>query len=278
MLIRAIGAAVLVSLGSPSACGSETRGQRADVSSHTVNGLTVDQVFSDPSVARLATLGCSGDQPGIAALRGVVDPNSTGLSGITPLLWALDCRNLAGVEALLRMGADANQSTGGRGGYTPVLVAASVEDPAFLRLLLQHGGDPNSRYEGDGATALDRAFQRGLEGEAWENWNILLEAGADINVAYRGEHGTIATFAANLNRFDKVVELLERGYSHDLTYLGFTVQPLQHKTPFPVPPLGREAEEARARAMAILAQRGVRFPVTRADVGLGNPNVATAPR
>lgn len=268
MLIRAVGVALLVSLGAQSTCGAET------ASAHTINGRTADDVFSDPDVARLASLACAGDEAGLARLAGTVNPNFVGLNGTTPLFWALDCRSLRGVEALLRMGANPNLSTGQPGGYTPVIAAASFEDPAFLATLLRHGGDPNAKYEQDGTTVLQRAFQLGLHGGSWENWEVLLDSGANIN-AVRGERETIAIFAADLNRFDRVVELLERGYSHDLTYLGFVVQPLQHETPFPVPPLSPEREEARARAMSILAQRGVRFPVQRADVGLDDRSTVT---
>ena len=47
--------------------------------------------------------------------------------------------------------------------------------------------------------------------------------GADINLSADGGP-TIARWASSLGRFDKVVELLDRGYRHDLPALARSVQ------------------------------------------------------
>ncbi|MEQ1819420.1 MAG: ankyrin repeat domain-containing protein [Terricaulis sp.] len=248
-------------------------------------GATAGEMFGDLGVARLAQAACAGDAGHvIEAVRNGVDPNSISVGldefdgHVTPLLWAIDCGNARGIDALLRVGADPNQSTGGRDGLTPVLAAADSRNPAVLRLLLQNGGDPNAISQVGGYTALRAAFDLGLGTESWENWNALLDAGANIDTAFYGGHGTIATYAATINRFDKVVELLEHGYSYELTFLGFTLQrgteqPGMREPQFPVPPLTAEAEAARQRAIAILVQRGVRFPISREDVGIRDPAV-----
>lgn len=252
--------------------------------SNRMLGANAIELFGEPRVAALAEAACAGDVAGVsAAVADGVNPNSISVGldeyggRVTPLLWAVDCGNSRGVEALLRAGADPNQNTGGRVGLTPVLAAAGARNPAILRLLLQNGGDPNAMTEVRRETALMRAFDLGLGTESWENWNTLLDAGADIEAAPHDDHQTIATHAAWINRFDKVVELLERGYSYDLTFLGFAVQraedqPGMRQRPFPPAPLFPEAEQARARAQAILVQRGVRFPISREDVGIRDPD------
>lgn len=255
--------------------------------SNRMLGVTAVEMFGDTRVAALAQAACDGDAAEVAAIaRGDVDPNSISLGvdefkgRVTPLLWAIDCDNARGVGALLRAGANPNQTTGGRVGLTPVIVAAGSRNPVLLRLLLQNGGDPDAMTEVRRETALTRAFNAARGTESWENWQTLLDAGADIEAAPNGGHETIATHAAWSNRFDKVVELLERGYSYDLTYLGFAVQrpgdPGMRQPRFPVP-LFPATEEARARALAILAQRGVRFPVSREDVGIHDPDPPAQP-
>lgn len=248
--------------------------------SNRMLGVTATEMFGDDRVAALA---CDGNSTALAvAMRDGVDPNSMSVGvdefdgRLTPLLWAIDCGNARGVELLLRAGANPNLPTGGRVGLTPVLVAAGSHNPALLRLLLHAGGDPNATTHVRRETALMRAFDFGLGTESWENWHTLLDAGANIEADPHGDHQTIATHAAWINRFDKVVELLELGYSYDLTYLGLAVQraedqPGIRQPRFPVP-LFPETERARAQAQAILTQRGVRFPISREDVGIpGQP-------
>ncbi|HRP11769.1 MAG TPA: hypothetical protein PLK37_12090, partial [Terricaulis sp.] len=263
--------------------------------SNRMLGATAIELFGEPRVAALAEAACAGDVAAVnAAVADGVDPNSISvgfdeLGGrVTPLLWAVDCENSRGVEALLRAGADPNQSTGGRVGLTPILAAAAdARNPLILRLLLQNGGNPNAVSEVGGYTALRRAYQHARSWEsagggraAWENWETLLDAGANAEATFDGGRGTIATFAATINDFDRVIELLNRGYSHDLTYLGFWLQlraeiPGMRESRFPIPALGPEAEAARQRAIALLVQRGVRFPISREDVELRDSNAPT---
>ena len=193
---------------------------RDDGMEHKVGDRTANDVFGVTPLARLATAACRGDEQGIAAaLRDGADVNGQGHDGVTPLLWALGCDNARGIESLLKAGANPNQDVGAG---TAVYLAATRHDPRVLRVLLQHGGDANAFDANTGMTALQEAFSLGLHGFGWDNYDALL-AKADINRA--DEHGwTIATEAAAMGRFDKVVELLERGYARDLSGLGRIVQ------------------------------------------------------
>jgi ankyrin repeat protein len=193
---------------------------RDDGMEHRVGDRTANDVFGATPLARLATAACRGDEQGIAAaLRDGADVNGQGHDGVTPLLWALGCDNARGIEALLKAGANPNQDVGAG---TAVYLAATRHDHRVLRVLLQHGGDANAFDANTGMTALQEAFSLGLHGFGWDNYDALL-AKADLNRA--DEHGwTIATEAAAMGRFDKVVELLERGYARDLSGLGRIVQ------------------------------------------------------
>lgn len=195
-----------------------------------IGGKSAGDIFPDQAVAQLAQAACVGDEPTIARLVGAgTNPNASGFEGATPLFWALQCESVSGVGALLEHGANPNQMVGGEAPFSAVFSAAGRDDPAFLRLLLSHGGNPNAFLDDGGDwTALKAAFFRGNEGRGWENWNALLDAGADINAVHHG--ATIAQLAALLNSFDRVDELLRRGYRHDLDDLQslIEVEPSPH--------------------------------------------------
>lgn len=216
---------------------------------HKVGDRTAEETFGAMALARLAKAACNGDEPGIAAaLHDGADVNGQGHEGMTPLLWALSCDNARGMEALLRAGANPNQPIGS---CTAVYLAATRHDPGPLRTLLQHGGDANAFDAETGVTALQEAFSLGLHELGWNNYDALL-AKADINRA--DERGwTIATEAAAMGRFDKVAQLLDRGYAHDLPNLGRMVQ---HRAAD-----SDEAEAWQAQVRKMLKVRGVGFPV-----------------
>ncbi|WP_419321047.1 ankyrin repeat domain-containing protein [Caulobacter sp. ErkDOM-E] len=188
---------------------------------YRVGGRTASEDFRRPEDAKLALASCNGDVTAIARAISIgANPNAIGATAGTPLFWALSCKSLPGMEALLKAGSSPNYQIPGDGdAFSPVFVAAGLEDPRMLQLLLKYGGDPSSTGDSGHTSALERAFGLGLqlsdgglqsERLGWENYYLLLEAGADIN--QRGVSFSIAEVAASLNQFDKVSELLDRGY------------------------------------------------------------------
>lgn len=216
---------------------------------HSVGNKSVHEVFNDAALARLAHQACVGDVDGVrASLRAEVDPNGEGQQGVTPLFWAITCKNLDGVEALLMGGADPNLLYGGK--FSATFQASSyVEDPELLRALLRSGGNPNSRYAGSQQTALTEALDYGARTGRWENWRTLLDAGADINAADSGG-GTIAIRAVALGEFDRVDELLSRGYNYDLRGLQ---RALEIRI---IDPSNTSAASKRDELLRALSQRG----------------------
>jgi hypothetical protein len=98
------------------------------------------------------------------------------------------------------------------------------------------------------------AYHYALLTDRWENYYSLLDAGTDINKESGGR--TIVDWM--VGRYDKIAELLDRGYNHNLSRI---VLNIQHEE--------RLAEKLtlssllwRDRVKTILEKRGVHFPVS----------------
>lgn len=173
----------------------------------------VHRVFLDPDLAALADATCKGDADTVkVSIANGIDANGLGYKNMTPLLWAMACHNYAGVEALLKNGADPNMRLT-EDGETPVFIAAGGDSVDTLRLLLEHGGNPNVRNSV--RNALSNAVLRGQ----MDNYDLLLEMGADINDADLVSGDSVVVTLVSLAYYDRVVDLLNRGYSHDLPKL-----------------------------------------------------------
>jgi ankyrin repeat protein len=236
-----------------SACAGEDR-MNGTEKEHTVGGKAAGDVFS-PDLARLARAACLGDTADVeAAISAGADPNGKGYEGVTPLLWAVNCQNLKGIEALLDAGADPNHKVGGR--FSATYAAATQPHPEPLKLLLRRGGDPNTYSGKEGnevnRSALQAALSLGIRGH-WDNWYALLDAGADVNRHDDLGH-SIATDAVSLTAFDKVAELLQRGYNYNLADLGSRA-----KTGIIAPEFSKKIED-RARLIQMIEKRGVQIP------------------
>lgn len=218
------------------------------------------EYFSDPQAIALGRAACEGQPDKVAALiadgvpvnaPGHRPTNAVGRRDFTPLAFAVTCQSEAGVRALIEGGADPNYRH--ENDFTTVWVAAGWGNTAILRLLLDHGGEVNAA-DNSGETALMRALALGIETSdrnAWANYYLLLDRGADMNQASEiGE--TVVGLAAALGRFDKVAELLERGYSYDLLSVAWAVENIA------VP---EDRLPHLARVKVLLQDRGVQWPI-----------------
>jgi Ankyrin repeat len=240
-----------------------------------LDGRTIVQDFPDVKNAALVRATCAGDSGEIAkALREGADANAKGVEGDAPLFWALECGKHDSMEALLKTGADPNYrltssvrnlpqmlSMGLPRQYSVLYNAVDLGDFDAVKLLVQFGGDPNTyRDDMPSETAIDWAFIVGStrDGEhdphAWDEFELLLAADKDINHA-NDLGATIATSTAHLRQYDKLEEVLHRGYSYELAALAYLVQ--SDSNPEVIP--GQAAPHARV--MAWLKEKGIQFPV-----------------
>jgi hypothetical protein len=139
-----------------------------------------------------------------------VDVNATGDQGGPVLWWVFGCKNYAGVEKLLSLGANPNYKVGGTDSV--MWIAAAADDPKWLPLMLAHGGDPNIWSGPTSALMLAIGYNR------MQNFQLLLEDGADVNAHDIG-HESAATYAVAKRRYDIVIVLLDHGYNYELPML-----------------------------------------------------------
>lgn len=107
--------------------------------------LRTEALFDDARLASLSPAAYTAMTTAIACHG--ADPIDA--RGRTPLVMAIDSRNVDAVRALLRGGADPNHIT--QSGWTPLLFAARNGTPAILDALSRAGADP-SYIAGDGTT------------------------------------------------------------------------------------------------------------------------------
>lgn len=122
------------------------------------------------------------------------------------LFLAIDHRDLAGVQALLKQGADPNSRNGLE--FTPLAIAAASHQADIMQALLAGGAEPEavSAY----GTPLTFAAETGnLEGA-----ELLFAKGANVNTA-RGDGTTVLMMASLAGNPPLVAELLKRGAKVD---------------------------------------------------------------
>lgn len=210
-------------------------------------GRSVEKVFPEPKVLALVKAAEAGNTQKMDALvRQGADVNYIGQEGITPLVWVMADHNKAGVEKLLKLGADPNKKIEDENSAT--WLAAGRDDPQMLELLLQYHGDPNTVGE-HYTTALEIAVRQFQV----KNIDLLVKFGADLN--YADQTGdSAATWAATMGRFDIVAHLLDLGYSNNLRHLAARIQ-ARH-----VPP-NSEQQRWKDHVIEMLKARGVQYPV-----------------
>ena len=175
----------------------------------------VDNFFADPKAQALAVAAEYGDVQAVHRLmkdEGVNPDTIFSKEGMPLLAWPIFTHNPEGLKAMLENGADPNvkqayptQERGLRYDNNAMVWAAKQEDPIYLKLLLDHGGDPNTRNVND-ETLLFQAF---IWHNQWQNVQLLVERGADINALTTGN--PIIFEYAGRGGFKQTYWLLEHG-------------------------------------------------------------------
>lgn len=187
-------------------------------SAHT---RSLEKWYPDKGAQALAVAAEFGDAVEVRRLmkeEGVDPDKHISPEGMPLIAWPVFTKNPAGLKAMLENGADPNardpkpfsRTYQGKplGRYfrnNAMVWAAKQEDPIYLRHLLDHGGDPNTRNSND-ETLLFQAF---IWQDQWQNVQLLVERGADINAKTRVT--TILHDYAGSGAFQKAYWLLEHG-------------------------------------------------------------------
>jgi ankyrin repeat protein len=178
---------------------------------------TIDETFANPEVAGMLKAAVNGDYDVLSQyIANGSDVNAVGHGGATPLYWLLVKDKLKASEILLQAGAKSSQKIAR--GYSALSMVVAGNQPKVLKLLLKYNADINT-FGPKNMPLIEVAVLH----RKWNHFDLLLDAGADIN--HHSRYGiSAATTASSLGRFDKVIYMLERGYSYDLNRLGRMVQ------------------------------------------------------
>jgi hypothetical protein len=171
---------------------------RPPVGEYGIPCCKAEELFPEPELRKLADASCSGNKRRIeTSIQGGVDPEARGKYNKTALLWALHCRSLRGVEALLENGAEPEQRA--------VRAAAHIGNPAFLEAVLKAGGNPN-HYE----TFSEAIYTMGNRYNDWRHYDLLFAYGAEVGKT------KILNMLITANEYCRAKALLDKGYDYDL--------------------------------------------------------------
>ena len=142
--------------------------------------------------------------------------NGVGERGMTPLLWALGKRNMAGFLWLLEHGADPNFVSccdTKRPKLSPMAMAAQGNDSRFLKVLLSHRGNPNLIIDDAERTPIFYAVTL----RRMPNIELLIQHHADLNRVTQSDitvmafGDTVLQQALDSSQFEIALLLLRAG-------------------------------------------------------------------
>ena len=188
-----------------------------------IGGENIDQVYKDKNIVKLVEAATVGNKDEIQKLAANnVDVNAYGSNGLTPLFWALHAKNIQGVNALLKAGADPNLKAKSVN-LTPMTLVSGGNEPELLALILKYGGNPNGNKD----TAFqDMPLTLAASQGRLINVEMLMKAGGNIN-AHDRYGDSIVTNAAAMAQFEVVHRLLELGYNYNLSELAKRVNGIE---------------------------------------------------
>lgn len=140
------------------------------------------------------------------------DVNAIGRDNMTPLLWSFQRKDTRGVELLLKLGADVNESIRTPSSFlkpslTLLELAVIENDTRYLELMLAHGGDPNLIVHD---TREQPIIFSAIRANNLKAVKLLHKAGADLNHAdSRGQ--TPIRIAVSMGNYTIAAYLLGEG-------------------------------------------------------------------
>lgn len=176
----------------------------AKVPEHEVRGL-----FDDDSTVKLVVAASHGDIDAIDKLVSEgADVNARGRKGITPLVFMLSQKNMAGFARLLSHGADPNLLYDGKNSIMRAL--SELDDSEFLKIAIEYGGDVNA-ISGN-QSIIFYAIKHGRA----DNVKVLIDSGADINFQNKVTGKTPLHIAGIANQYKIAYILLKSGADYSI--------------------------------------------------------------
>jgi ankyrin repeat protein len=171
-----------------------------------VGGGLIASLGAAPGEAPVAASAQARDVQGVRALlKSGADVNAAQGDGMTALHWAAMHGDAEMSTMLLQAGANVRAQSR-LGGYLPLHLAAQAGSAAVVDQLLARGA-PVNQTTTTGATPLMLAASSGSVAATTR----LLDAGAEINATESAQGQTALMFAAALDRADAVKTLIARG-------------------------------------------------------------------
>lgn len=173
--------------------------------------MSASELFDPATAALLEDIRQGNEAHAREALAGGLSLNIQGKEGVTPLTWLLlETRNKKAVRLGLKLGADPNFKN--NYGSSAITLVSGFKDSEWLRMMLDAGGNPNGPG-GGGETPLFVASRV----QHWENMELLLARGADINHQVANySNRTALLYAAYGNKYETVYWLMEHGARTDI--------------------------------------------------------------
>lgn len=160
--------------------------------------------FPEPQVAALVRALIAGDGSKVKELASAgVDLDSVGLYESTPVAVSIETNNLKMLELLLELGADPNFITPKE--ISAAEHAASHKKPGYLRLMLESGLDPNIKSWNKPIIFF------AIENNRWQQFDMLVEAGADVLNTKTEDESTVALYLAMQFEYERLKSLIEKG-------------------------------------------------------------------
>lgn len=209
----------LLSAPSPAAKSAHTR--------------SLENWYPDKGAQALAVAAEFGDAAEVRRLmkeEGVNPDKHFSPEGMPLIAWPVFTKNPTGLKVMLENGADPNAAMPyplppdrtPRNNDNAMVWASKQEDPIYLRYLLDHGGNPDTRNVNN-ETLVFQAF---IWQNQWQNVQLLIERGANINEPHPGGiSGPVVELYATSGGFERVHWLLERGADPGLEYHGGLATP-----------------------------------------------------
>ena len=195
-----------------------------------ISKYSAKNYFTDKKVVALCNAAKKGDIKKIDKLLAEgVDINTVGKTGLNPLHWLLVMnkefkKKRIGFKYLLEKGADPMQ-VHEKSGLNVIHTTARYKNPDYLKMILKYGHIKRKDLDAEIPNEqFSVALMQAMATNRFENFKLLLDAGADMNWRKTDEVGMVKSVLRSCSlggNWKFVYELLKRGvdYSEDLEFV-----------------------------------------------------------